>query len=360
MAHLSDWMSRHGLERLSREDIVAFCADRRAAGHSARVTPGSLASLQQFLQERGLLWVLPPVAAAVGPLETLLARYGRYLVEDRGINHSSVSRRLRAARLFLAEYPGLLSGESVIGATAVSAFCTRELPRRSGPGAQSLATALRSFLRFLHIEGVVQSPLAQAVPRVANHKGAGLPRGLPVATVAMLLESCDRRTNTGRRDYAILLLLARLGLRAGEVAALRLEDLKWRSGEFTVQGKGARQDRLPLPVDVGTALSEYIRRSRPRADTRAVFLRINAPIAGLGSGGVSMVVRTACHRCGIPRIGAHRLRHTLASELLGKGSSLVEVGQVLRHCDVETTAIYAKVDLLALDELVVAWPGDAA
>jgi site-specific recombinase XerD len=359
MAHLSDWMGRHGLETLSQEHIVAFCADRRAAGHSARVTPGSLASLQQFLQEQGLLWIPPPVAA-VGPLDTLLARYRRYLVEDRGINHSSVSQRLRAARLFLAEYPGVVSGESVIGAAAVSAFCTRELPRRSGPGAQSLASALRSFLRFLHIEGVVGSPLAQAVPRVANHKGAGLPRGLPVATVAMLLKSCDRRTNIGRRDYAILLLLARLGLRAGEVAALRLEDLKWRSGELTVQGKGARQDRLPLPVDVGTALSEYLRRGRPRADTRAVFLKINAPIAGLGSGGVSMVVRAACHRCGIPRIGAHRLRHTLASELLRKGSSLVEVGQVLRHCDVETTAIYAKVDLLALDALVVAWPGEVA
>jgi len=274
--------------------------------------------------------------------------------------HSSVFRHMEAARLFLTSNPGVAGDELSIGATAVSAFCTRELPRRSGSGAQGLATALRSFLRFLYAQGVVGSPLAQAVPRVASHKGAGLPRGLQAATVAALLKSCDRRTRIGRRDYAILLLLARLGLRAGEVAALCLDDLKWRSGELTVHGKGGRQDRLPLPVDVGQALAEYLRRGRPRAHTRAVFLRVIAPITRLGSGGVSSVVRAACVRCDVPRIGAHRLRHSLATELLRTGSSLVEVGQVLRHRDVETTAIYAKVDFLALDALVLPWPGGVA
>ena len=166
-----------------------------------------------------------------------------------------VSRYLKAAALFLEEFPGAAVGQPAPDAAAVSAFCARELPRRSRAGAADLASALRSFLRFLHVEGLVGAPVAQAVPAVANRKGCGLPRALPPATVARLLASCDRRTRLGRRDYAMLMLLARLGLRAGEVASMSLDDIGWRAGELTVHGKGGRDDRLPLPSDVGAALA---------------------------------------------------------------------------------------------------------
>jgi integrase/recombinase XerD len=212
----------------------------------------------------------------------------------------------------------------------------------------------------LHLEGVVQAPLAQAVPRVACRKGAGLPRFLAPEIVARLLASCDRRTGRGRRDYAILLVLARLGLRAGEIAAMSLDDVDWRAGELVVHGKGRREDRLPLPSDVGDALVAYLRRGRPRTEVRTVFLRDVAPRVGLSAGGITWVVYSACARAGVQRASAHRLRHSLATHVLRTGGSLAEAGQVLRHARIATTAIYAKVDFATLAQLAQPWPGGAA
>ena len=359
MSHLSRWMTREGLDALSCEQIAAYCAARKAEGYVARLTPGSFGWLQVFLQAQGVLSVPPPAGPPASAEEKLPGRYQAHLVEERGLVPAVVSRLLKAAALFLEEYPGAAAGQPGLDAAAVSAFCARELPRRSRAGAADLATALRSFLRFLHVEGLAGAPVAQAVPAVANRKGRGLPRALPPATVAGLLASCDRRTRLGRRDYAMLMLLARLGLRAGEVASMSLDDIAWRAGELTVHGKGGRDDRLPLPSDVGAALAAYLR-SRPRVTTRAVFLRANAPIGALSPRGVAWAVYNACDRSGIPRAGAHRLRHSLATQMLGAGASLAEVGQVLRHARVATTAIYAKVDHRALDALVLPWPGGGA
>ena len=356
MSHLSRWMTREGLDALSCEQIAAYCAARKADGYVARLTPGSLGRLRAFLQARGVLSVSPAAGAPASAEEKLLGRYRAYLVEERGLVPAVVSQFLKAAALFLEQYPGAAVGQPGPDAAAVSAFCARELPRRGRAGAANLAAALRSFLRFLHLEGVVGAPVAQAVPAVANRKGCGLPRALPPAAVARLLASCDRRTRLGRRDYAMLMLLARLGLRAGEVASMSLDDLGWRAGELTVHGKGGRDDRLPLPSDVGAALAAYLR-SRPRVKTRAVFLRAIAPIGAITPAAVTWAVYTACERSGVPRAGAHRLRHSLATQMLGAGSSLAEVGQVLRHARVATTAIYAKVDYRALDALVLPWPG---
>jgi integrase len=239
----------------------------------------------------------------------------------------------------------------------VAAFLARELPQRGISSGSDLAAALRSFLRFLHVEGLLAAPLAQAVPPVAGRRGAGLPRGIAPVTLGLLLASCDRRTGPGRRDYAILLLLARLGLRAGEVARLRLDDIDWHTGDLIVHGKGSREDRLPLPCDVGAAVAGYLRRGRPRAETRAVFLRAIAPAVALSPTGITGVVYAACDRAAVPRVGAHRLRHTAATEMLRAGGSLIEVGQVLRHARVGTTAIYAKVDFAALRPLAPSWPG---
>ena len=359
MAHLSRWMAREGLDALSCEQIAAYCKARKADGYVARLTPGSLGRQQAFLQAQGVLSA-PPAAGPLASLEErLLGRYKAHLVDERGLVPAVVSQYLKAAALFVDDYPGAVTGQRVLDAAAVSAFCVRELPRRGRASAADLASELRSFLRFLHVEGLVGIPLAQAVPAVANRKGCGLPRALPPATVAKLLASCDRRTRLGRRDYAMLMLLARLGLRAGEVASMSLDDIGWRAGELTVHGKGGRDDRLPLLCDVGAALAAYLR-SRPRVSTRTVFLRAIAPVGAMTSGGVTWAVYNACDRSGVPRAGAHRLRHSLATQMLATGSSLAEVGQVLRHARVATTAIYAKVDHRALDALVLPWPGDRA
>ncbi len=361
MAHVSGWLAGEGLEAaaFTPERVEAFCIARRAEGYRGLRTAKALAPLQQFLQSQGVLALLP----APGPVsaeQQLLGRYQNYLVCERGLTERVVSNWVQAAGLFVAEHPELAEGRPAVGAAEVSAFCARELPRRSGSAARNLAAALRSLLRFLHVEGLVGAPLAQAVPPVAGRKSTGLPRGVASTTVARLLASCDQRTGVGRRDYAVLLLLVRLGLRAGEVARLRLDDIDWRNGELVVHGKGGREERLPLPTDVGAAMAGYLWRGRPHAGTRTVFLRVIAPAVALAPTGITWVVYAACDRARVPRVGAHRLRHTLASEMLHAGASLVEVGQVLRHAAVGTTAIYAKVDFAALRPLALPWPAGVA
>jgi integrase len=242
----------------------------------------------------------------------------------------------------------------------VTGYVVRGCSERPIGSAKHLVTALRSVLGFLFLAGHIGEPLAFAVPAVAHWGAGSLPRALSPDVVAALVGSCDRETLAGLRDRAILVLLARLGLRAGEVAALELDDLDWVAGELAVRTcKAARRERLPLPVDIGEALAVYLQ-SRPRAACRKVFLRLNAPITGLTTPAVTSVVYRACRRAGQPRAGAHRLRHSAASAMLAGGASLIEIGQVLRHAHQETTAIYAKVDRTALRELARPWPGGAA
>jgi site-specific recombinase XerD len=200
--------------------------------------------------------------------------------------------------------------------------------------------------------------LADAVPPISGWRGASLPRAVSAGTVRKLLRGCDRRTLIGRRDFAVLMLLARLGLRAGEVARLELAALDWRGGEVVVHGKGKSLARLPLPRDVGEALSAYLTR-RPRADSRAVFLRSRAPLRALGQTGITHVVAYAAQRAGLARVSPHQLRHTLATEMLRRGATLAQIAQVLRHSSVTTTALYAKVDRTALRRLAQPWPGGA-
>jgi site-specific recombinase XerD len=239
----------------------------------------------------------------------------------------------------------------------VLADCQRR-PRRS---AKSMVSALRSLLRFMHVEGLIDRPLAQVVPSVAFWRLQGLPRGLDSEQVHALLESCDIGTGNGRRDLAILLLLVRLGMRRGEVARLRLDDIDWRAGELLVRGKGARVERLPLPADVGEALARYLRDGRPPdASTREVFMRVRAPRAAMTPPGITQVVVSASKRAGLGEVTAHTLRHTAASELLRRGAPLVEIGQLLRHRTELTTTIYAKVDHDRLRDLALPWPGGAA
>jgi site-specific recombinase XerD len=361
MGHFSRWMVSQGLaaDALSDAAVQRYCRYRKSKGYTARLKPSSLGRLLSFLRDEGVL-VEPLPAAPTGPDELLVARYEAWLANERGLVEEVVARWTAAAAAFVAGHPGLSTGVDVIGTPEVTAFLARELPGRGASSARELAAALRSFLRFLHIEGLVSVPLAQAVPPVAFRKGAGLPRWLAPQIVARLLASCDRRTGRGRRDYAILLVLARLGLRAGEVARLSLDDIDWRAGELVVHGKGRRDDRLPLPPDVGEALVAYLRRGRPRTETRTVFLRAIAPRVALSPPAITWVVTSACERAGVPKASAHQLRHSLATHVLRTGGSLIEAGQILRHELVGTTQIYAKVDFAALAQLVQPWPGGAA
>jgi site-specific recombinase XerD len=232
---------------------------------------------------------------------------------------------------------------------------------RSLGSAKLAVTALRSLLNYLYIEGLLLHPLDAAVPLVAGWRLAELPRALEVGDVRRLLAACDRRTGSGRRDFAMLMLLTRLGLRAGEVRMLSLDDIDWRAGELIVRGKGHCIERLPLPADVGQALAAYLQRGRPdTAQGRTVFVRTRAPHRALSSVGVTDAVAAAASRAGLAHVSAHRLRHTLATQMVRSGVALPEVAQVLRHRRLMTTAIYAKVDREALRLLARAWPGGAS
>jgi site-specific recombinase XerD len=215
---------------------------------------------------------------------------------------------------------------------------------------------LRTFVRFLFATGVIARDLSANVPQIASARFDGLPRALDASTVAALLDSCDRDRPVGKRDYAIFTLMVRLGLRAVEVARMQLEDIDWRAGEILVRGKGGRQDRMPLPGDVGEALVDYLRFGRPVSSSRTAFLAALGPPVGMSRHSVVLVSQTACQRLGIPTVGGHALRHTAATNLLRGGASLREVGELLRQSDEATTGMYAKVDRNTLALVVRPWP----
>lgn len=360
--HVSRWLEEEELapSELTAQRAEEFLAARRAKGYRSWISPRSMNMPLEYLRSIRVA-PMPAPDAPAGPIDELLEAYRGYLVRERGLAASTIEYYAGVARLFLAEHSGL-EGPNLeqLSAADVTAFVGCECARRSVASAKYLVVALRCLLRYLHVAGVTAAPLASVVPAVAGRRGASLPRGLEPTDVARLLASCDRRRAVGRRDYAILTLLVRLGLRAGEVAALTLDDLDWHRGEITVRGKGNRPERLPLPADVGEVLVAYLRRGRPRGADRILFVRVNAPRGRLSGRGVGAVVHDACVRAGLAPVGAHRLRHIAATQMLRAGGSLPEIAQVLRHRRLDTTAIYAKVDRMALRCLAQPWPGGAA
>ncbi len=298
--------------------------------------------------------VLPhiPHPKPVTELDRLLARYRDHLILERGLTARTVHNRTEVARRFLGPHSSTME----LRAADVTRFVVLTCRSANSGYAQHITTALRSLLRFLFLEGLTPTRLDAAVPTVAGWSQASLPRRLEPDEIARLLRGCDRRTSLGRRNYAMIVLLLRLGLRAGEVAAIRLDDIDWRRGEILIRGKGAKDERLPLPFDVGEAVVAYLRAGRPRVACRSLFLTSRAPVRGVSSDTVSYAVASAGRRAGLT-VRAHCLRHTAASEMLRRGASLPEVAQVLRHSRLKTTAIYAKVDRVALRELARPWPG---
>ena len=356
LVNLSCWLEAECLDvdAVASPRVELFFAARRAAGYANLLTVRSLDPLLDYLWRIGAVEEVPR-PGPVGPNEALVNSFGRYLVTERGLVEGTARFYVHIAGLFIAEHDVESFGE--LTAADVTRFATQVCEGRGLSSTRQAISALRSFLRFLRLEGLTAVALDDAVLSVAGSSSSP-PRPVDPDVVARLVASCDRRSAIGRRDYAILMLLVRLGLRGGEIAGLELNDFDWRAGVIVVRGKGRRQDRLPLPADAGQAVAAYLERGRPRVEDRRLFLRCRAPIRGFaGSGAVSAVVARACQAAGVPVVSPHRLRHTVATEMLHAGASLGEIGQVLRHRHISTTAIYAAVDYTRLAILARPWPG---
>jgi len=366
MAHLSGWMmsAGHGAGSLTGEVIGDYLDARRAAGYRARAGGRALAPLLGYL--RGLGVVPRPAAVPATPAEALLAEFCGYLAGERGLAAVTAGRYARFARVLINGL-GITSEADLAAVTAadIAAFTVSQASRRNPADMQGLVTAVRSLLGFLHVTGRVTARLEAAVPSAPGRRATSLPRGIAPGQAAALLASCDRDSAAGRRDYAILILLIRMGLRAGEVTRLRLDDIDWRAGELTVRGKGDDHARLPLPADAGEAIAGYLRYGRARTADRYLFVTVRAPFTRLARNtSVCGIVRQACRRAGIDPFGPHRLRHAVACDLLADGASLDEIGQLLRHRSQRSAAIYAKADIEALRALArpcpAAGPGTGA
>lgn len=352
------WLARTGLTvaHLEAGHVSAFVKQRQ------HVRRGDLRTLEQFIEHLRKRAVIPdrePLRDQ-SPLADILSRYEKYLRSERGLVTATVLNYQPFIRRFLVdrfrEGP-FLFGQ--INSSDISNFVLRHGPGMSVGRAQLMTTAFRSFFRYLFQAGEQQTDLAGAVPTVANWRLAAVPKYLTSNQVKRVLKACNRHTAIGRRDYAILLLLARLGLRASEVVALQLEDINWRAGEIIVRGKGSFQDRMPLPPDVGQALASYLRRDRPRCRTRRVFICARAPLRGFaGASTLTTIVRRSLARADLRLTfkGAHLFRHSLATSMLHSGATMGEIGEVLRHRLPSTTEIYAKVDFEGLRSLAHRWP----
>jgi integrase/recombinase XerD len=364
-ACFSRWLGRKGVPLRS---VSSECAARYLRYRARRLRPqqGDAAALRhliEFLRSEGVILTPHAPPPRLIPVERCAQAFERYLREERALATATIINYVPFIRSFLKDRFG--HGEIILSrlsARDVVRFVQRQAPRLHLKRAKLLTTALRSFLRYARYRGEITVDLAAAVPVVANWSMTSIPRAIAANQVRQLLASINRRTAMGRRDYAILLLLARLGLRSSEVVLLELDDIDWNVGQLRVRGKGGQHTELPLSAEVGQAIAEYLRRGRPASASRRVFLRAKAPIRGFrGASGVGSIVRHALKRAGInaPTHGAHQFRHGLATEMLRQGASLSEIGDVLGHRHPQTTLIYTKVDLGALRPLALPWPGGA-
>ena len=365
---------RHALER-----FISWRRRRKRASHDpteseiseflTKVPQGSRRSVSSralfdfldYLRRRNVVTTCAP-----RPPETvssaLVKRYADFLRNEKGLAELSLKVYLPVAEDLLHYLEAEHSTRSVrrLDASLLRAFLFERARARSSEGVRLLASSLRSFLRFLHVQDEIPKDLTAAIPTVRRWAQPDIPKKLTPAEVKRVLEAPDPDTATGRRDFAILLLLARLGLRSSEILSIELGDLHWRTAEIMIRGKGNQQDLLPLARDVGSAIASYLRRDRGARPTRRVFLRTIAPRVPLtGPASVGHIVRRAMTKAGVERpkqIAAHLFRHTLASRMLQHGANLRDISEVLRHRTLGSTEIYAKIDLGGLEEVVRPWP----
>lgn len=321
----------------------------------------ALSAFLQHLRHRKLIAALE-IKHPNTPTLVLTRRYAEFLRNEKGLAELSLRVYLPLVPqllLFLEKRHGNTSLRR-LDASVLRSFLFERAKDRSSEQVRLLATSLRSFLRFLHVKGEIRHDLTAAIPTVRKWSQPGVPKKLTSEEVDRVLAAPDRSTATGRRDYAILLLLAKLGLRSSEVLSLELGDIRWRTGEVLIRGKGKRRDLLPLHHDVGTAIARYLRLDRGIRPTQRIFLRTNAPRVPLtGPASIGHIVRRALAQAEIERpshIAAHLFRHTLASRMLQQGANLRDVSQALRHRATSTTEIYAKIDMRTLNEVVRPWP----
>lgn len=361
VVELGWWLQEEQLTaaQLSKQTVDRFLKKLRRLKRLRRGQKPTLLRFVAHLQSQGVIPRPEPVCDT-SPRAELERQYERYLRTERGLTTATVVNYRPVAHRFLVHHfgDGPLHLEELSGSD-ISSYVLTHARSQSVKRAQLLVTALRSFFRFLLREAKIQVDLAACVPTVADWRLSAVPKFLTEEEIQRLLEGCDRTTATGRRDYAVLVLLARLGLRAGEVVALEIDDIDWRAGEVMIRGKGLVHERLPLLTEPGEALATYLRRDRPGTGSRRLFVRMKAPRSGFaGPSTVSTIVRRALERAGLhpPAKGAHILRHTLATGMLRGGASMSEIGQVLRHRSANTTEIYAKVDRSGLRSLAQPWP----
>lgn len=356
VGQLGRWMSAKGLDasQLTSASLLEFATAARSDGRRRIPTVRSFRPLLDFLASTKVLAVVDVVTPT--PVEALIIEYRRWMTHDRGLAAPTVLRYENLARRFLQETVADSRFVEDLTGADVTRFLLAETARLSLGSAKGCVAELRSLSRFLYLTGRTPLALATAVPPIAGWRDTGVPVGLSPQQVQQLLDGCERTSAIGARDFAILMLVARLGLRSAEVARLELGDINWRAGELVVRGKARRRDRLPMVSDVGEALSAHLSLPRRSTTLRQVFLATKAPTRAIRPDLVSDVCRRACERAGVPRVGAHRLRHALASDMLTKGATLVEVSQVLRHRDLATTALYAKVDFTSLRRVAQPWP----
>ena len=361
---LLNWIaSRRGaLADLDERSVEHYL--RHQAGKQS-IQPGDRSALKRWLsvlREEGAIApaVLPPLSSH----DRIFKEFDAYLRTERGLAPKSIVRHLPIIRRFLHEV--CPAGDDDLGKISqkeVIRYIERHAQDWSPRTGTAMCWSLRAFLRYLHHQGLNPRALAGCVPSIRRWKLAGLPTFLPAAQVQKALDGCDRATPMGRRDYAILMMLAKLGLRANEVATLTLDDIDWRASEMLIRAKGRQRARMPIPPDVGAAIVAYLHNGRPKSSCRRLFIRTLAPHVGFASGcAITMIAKTALDRVGIEGCahrGAHIFRHSLATELLRSGATLTEIGQLLRHESHDTTRIYAKVDIEALRTLSLPWPGGA-
>lgn len=366
VANFSRWLQARQLTavEVSDEHVRQFLDERIS---QQAVQRGDLATLRRFMDFLGQLGVIHPRPEhdeQATPIQRAVQEFATYLRQERALSDRTLIQYGPFIEHFLSERFG--SDAMAFGALRASdviTFIQRQAVQLSPARAKAATTALRSFLRYLRYCGEIQLDLAAAVPTVPNWSMTGIPRAIAPEHVRAILDHCTRITTIGRRDYAIIMLLAHLGLRSSEIVSLTLDSIDWEAGTIRVAGKGHKSASLPLPVEVGEAIADYLRHGRCACSSRALFLRAHAPIRGLGAPPtVATIVGAAITRAGIdtPHGGSHQFRHALAADMLRHGATLTEIGCVLRHQHPKTTGIYAKVDFAALRQLSLPWPGGAA
>ncbi len=355
-----EWLNQENIELSKARDrsIDEFLKYR---GGKDPIRRGHFATLRLLLQHSGNTEVMCDSQKEECGVHNVEEGFARYLSQERGLSPDAVRNYTLMVRHFLHDRRNAGAIQiHTLNPGDVTAFLLRYVQTVKRKTAKLMSTALRAFFRYLRLRGELDADWAMLIPSIAAWRLSDLPKALEAHEVEHLLSKCDRSNKLGQRDYAIVLVLARLGLRAGEIVRMTLDDIDWEAGEIIIQGKGPRKDRIPLPWDVGEALVTYLQQGRPACATRRVFVRSRAPYRGFSSSvAVCNIVERALLRAKIqpPCKGAHLLRHSLATHMLRKGASLTEIGDILRHSSITTTEIYAKVDIVALRKLAQPWPG---